>query len=1323
MTNDKTLLAVWKENLTTELKQSLFWNAIPYDELDRVDFTELQPNETQFPARWVFQLLEKSAARTKISPVPSLAKKIKHIYYEDASHQQEFGTSVLGFGYPLFIQRDKDEPNKYTAAPIFIWQLELKADKEEPGDWLIERKMEAPITANQLLMYHLRTEYGLDLNDLVKDALANFHVSQLELMKICNEIAMKVGFEGTIATTNAVPVPEEDELKELLNASGAIHYSGVFGLFYPKNAKTMSVLDMALAQPTMPNDAEKNEPTPVFRNHDYAALPTNPYQTAILQAIDEHDKIAVTGAHGTGKSHTIAALASNLLANKKRTLIISNKVNGLKEVQRGLDKIGLGELTFVLSDPYQQKGELIEAIYQNSLGARKLPQFEEEDLQHQLNRMNRLRNRLDKVHSSLSEPIFDKATWTELVGEFIKNQEIEGKHLLNSHLQTSDYKFAKSEYDTLTAKIERAELLYQEINTMKHPLRVLHQGISTDKNHEEAKSFTFDTLDNILKEVATVYQKFVVELENYGDQLNGQFERYYQNLKGKIGEVRADIKDYQKQYGDDFNKSGALRNMRMKLFGAFSKRLTNILDLKKEVKAGYSDIQGAFENHRYFAYSFPRIKSSTSFEKLTEHLDDFEQSLEDWKASTPNIIQQEIDRLDAENINPNVDFLAYVNMLNQEFIDLLERVNSYGLYQKNFHSSADTLIKKREYLEEMTETLETLQYNLRDFDAYYFWTNFWLSLNDAQKAVTKALIVTKPQNWLAAFNSWYFYNLLNKHYGAHLLTDKKTLDEYAEQNQRVRDYLPKKALKHWKLNQVNIPRRIRRESKFLYNAFFGKSRASFLFEFNVKVLFDSEFETLTTMFPVLLTTPNVASEWLPALKDYFDVVVIDDAETVQTEDAVGALWRSQKQIIMGNELTIGKTMAASLLTFAKQADYELFDLPISHHNIDEKIWAFQNAAFYNHRIKILPSQKLEVEQSLRFLPIEGVYIPNQNINKEEAEHILHLLNELEPNKNGRYPKVGIVCMTKEQRNLISHFIAQIKARKIAGNERILNLEQSGLDVHYYRDLQNHQFDVMMVATTFGMDVRNEFSDDVLELNELEGLQGLNAMLSAGHKQIIFVSSIPQTYIEHYAKYNTQAKGVHILANLLMYAEAVEKDDKEVPTEVNRRLEELHKKNGKPVAPDNSDSFVNQVAEALSPYLEAGRLQVNQHLDGIDLDILIAPIHPGQPLIALQCDGSFWRAPKGDYSWEREIEAQLQAYNIKYMPVWSSEFWKSPEVAIKQLAGTLVKFDQHFLPKPPTIATPVEVVAADDKEKTNENPSDEEEGGNNISDEREGTLAL
>ncbi|MGB0862209.1 MAG: hypothetical protein ACPGXZ_04790 [Saprospiraceae bacterium] len=1290
MTNDKTLLAVWKENLLTELKQSLLWDAIPYDDLHRIDFTELNPNDQQFPFSWMRSLLDEPTTKTTFSPVPSLAKKIKHLYYEAQAQQKELGTNTLKFGYPLFVKKDKDEPKKYIAAPLFTWEMELRPSPTQPGDWIIERKRQATIQANPFLNYYLKKEYDLDMVEIVRDGLANQRISQLDLLKVANEIALKASFEGNNSTTNAVTIPTESELVEILMNGGNICWSGIIGLFQNQSVQTLDILDAEIQLPDVANPTTDDAD---FRQYDFSPITLDPYQSAIIKQLDTQSQIVVTGGHGTGKTHTVSALTANLLANKKKTLIISNKTNALETIQNQLDKIGLGELTLITSNPFKEKRAIAEAIYQTSLSVRKLPLYEEEDFQHLLNRCNRSRTRLDSAYQLLSQPIFEQETWTELVGSFIKNQEIEGKHLLNSHLKTVHYQFSKPEYDTLKAKIERAELLYNELNTLKHPLRVLHPNIFTDKNHEDAKSFTYDTLSKILDEVGTVYRQFVVELEHYTNELNGKFEDYYQGLKNKIAEVRADISDYKQQYGDDFNKNGIIRNTRMKLFSVFSKRLTNILDVKSTVKSNYDDIEGSFEFQRYFAYSFPKVSGSLTFDKLNDNLNDFEQALEEWKAGTSNLIQQELVRLDSENINEHVDFKSTINRLNQAFASLITSVNGYELYQKKFHSEANTLIQKRTFLESMTENLENLQYNLRDFDAYYFWTNYWLKLTDEQKSVVKSLITTKPKNWMAAFNSWYFHSILTKQFDASLLSDSETLDEYHQQLEQLKDFLPKTALKFWKLKQANDVRRVKRESKFLYNVFFGKSRERFVDEFNVKVLFDSEFEMLTNMFPAIMMPPHIASEWLPAIKGYFDVVIVDNAENIQTEDAVGGLWRGKKQVILGDELQIGNRMVASSLTYAKQSGYEKTTLPLYHTATDEQIWNFKNAAFYNNELGILPSQKLSKSSALKLVKIEGVYIPQERINEEEAQQVMHLLNEIEPNKAGRFPSVGIVCMTKEQRNLMIYYINQIKQRKIAGYERIIQLELGGLNVLYYKDLQSHHFDVVILSTTFGIDVQEKFSEDIQALNELDSLQALNAIISTASEKTYLLTSIPTTYIEHYSQQSDKVTGIHILANYINYATSIMEADEAEQVKICNQLLKLHK--SKTSQKSSHNEFVKEVSDAIQPYLEKGRLSINQQIDGIHIDMLIEPIHVGQPRLALQSDASFWRFPQGNYEWEKTLAEQLNGLGITYQPVWSLDFWKNPELAVKQLASFVIKYDEHYLPKPPAVIDVVDALNDDD----------------------------
>ena len=117
--------------------------------------------------------------------------------------------------------------------------------------------------------------------------------------------------------------------------------------------------------------------------------------------------------------------------------------------------------------------------------------------------------------------VFEKSTWTELVGQFYDNQTQEGKHLLTNHLQPQKYQFTKLEYEDLENKIEQGYDLYNDLNTLKHPLRVLNNDIFTEKTHTEASAFTFDTVDEILNEISALYNKYVVALAGYSEELGG----------------------------------------------------------------------------------------------------------------------------------------------------------------------------------------------------------------------------------------------------------------------------------------------------------------------------------------------------------------------------------------------------------------------------------------------------------------------------------------------------------------------------------------------------------------------------------------------------------------------------------------------------------------------------------------------------------------------------------------------------------------------------------------------------------------------------------
>lgn len=1278
MINDKKLLSVWKENLFAEYENSIYWDALPEKQHSRVGLDDLVVNDANLPQRWMKTLLDTSALGLEVNPVPSVARKIKNLEYETLVYQQEIGAKSLGLGYPLFIHKDQTDPHKYIAAPLFIWQLDLIPQTENSDSWILRRAVDAPILPNKLLFQYLKSQFGIDLYSKALQAATDGRVTQLELLKITNEISIILDFSTNNNSINVEPCPSPEQLEEMLTQGGGIKWSGVLGHFPLVGASMIPLMDDMINQPEGETTSDDTEG---FRQHSFSVLPVNAMQSAVLRALDNHGQIVVEGARGTGKVYNTVSIITNALANRAKILVVAPNKAQLKEVKSLLSSMELGDLAYILLDPVAEKTKLANALFQNSNNTRRLPAFEEEDYLQILNLTQRLQNKLDKAHEAISTPIFKGKNWTDVSGFFLKNHLKEGKQLLNSQLFTHNYLFEEAEYDELMPKVERGSYLYSKLNTLKHPLRVLNPAICAEMDFDAAKSFTHDTVEDILKKINDLYLKYVMHLEAYSDKLENVFEQYYNNLKQKASAIEEDIDDYKDRYGSDFNKSGGLRNLKLSLTKVFSKRNANILEAKNKVLQDFEDLRGDYEHKRYFAHVFNKIRGF-SFDKLDESIKDFEQSLEEWKASIPTLIHHELQRLKEGTSHFDIDYKDKIAELDKDFEEFLEYLNNTNLYQKQFTSDADTLIKKRAYLEEVTEQIETLQYNLRDFDDYYNWTSFWLGLSGKEQDLLKALIKTKPTNWEAAFNSWYLHNLLSKYYSADVIQSNDLLEQYHTSSGQLKDFLVKKAQKYWKLRQSGEVRRVRKENKLLYNTIFGKNREKLTYEATSRSILRGDFDLISNMFPVFLTTPAIASEYLPQQKDLFDIVIVLGAEAIQAEEAIGALWRGKREVIFGDNQLGSIRNAASLLTAVRQANYKHFTLHQVDEFNDEKLLKFRNAAFYNNQLTILPQFKRSYEKNMEVIDIQGVYIPEEGVNREEAEQIMHLLNKVEVKENGHYPSVGIACFTIPQRNLLMQYLRQIKQHRVAGNEKIAQLEEAGLSVHHINDLQAHKFDVVIVSTTFAEDKSGFFPTDITQINEIEGLQGLNALTSCAIRKVIICTSISDEFISHYAQHSSSARGLNILSNYIAYANAVQNQDETQQDNILQGLLSASRDIHDEVPYAEARNFVNVVEEALQPYFEQGRIATNQQFDGLQVDFVINPAHPEQPPIAVQCDGFFWRFPKGAYASDKVMQRQLKALGYEYMPIWSVDWWKNPNLAGKKLAGQFIKHDEKFMPPPP-----------------------------------------
>ena len=66
-------------------------------------------------------------------------------------------------------------------------------------------------------------------------------------------------------------------------------------------------------------------------------------------------------------------------------------------------------------------------------------------------------------------------------------------------------------------------------------------------------------------------------------------------------------------------------------------------------------------------------------------------------------------------------------------------------------------------------------------------------------------------------------------------------------------------------------------------------------------MFFSALDLFTTLFPIILTSPDVASNLFKGMNGYFDIVMFDEASQLRLEDNLPAILKGKQIVIAGDE--------------------------------------------------------------------------------------------------------------------------------------------------------------------------------------------------------------------------------------------------------------------------------------------------------------------------------------------------------------------------------------------------------------------------------------
>ncbi|SFQ09740.1 Part of AAA domain-containing protein [Lachnospiraceae bacterium XBB1006] len=408
--------------------------------------------------------------------------------------------------------------------------------------------------------------------------------------------------------------------------------------------------------------------------------------------------------------------------------------------------------------------------------------------------------------------------------------------------------------------------------------------------------------------------------------------------------------------------------------------------------------------------------------------------------------------------------------------------------------------------------------------------------------------------------------------------------------------------------------------------------------------------------PCFLMSPLSVSTYLDANGVKFDTAIFDEASQIFPQDAVGAIYRANQIIVVGDS----KQMPPSNFFLATSADEEndeeevgdiadfesildicagsMKQLRLSWHYRSkfEELIAFSNRYFYDGDLVTFPETKMKEKWfgvDFHFVK-DGVYDRKKRVNWIEAEYIVSLIYknfEMFPNRS-----LGVVAFSLSQQEMIERLLTKKRVENPDMESFFSRERKEPFFIKNLETVQGDERDTIIFSIGYGKDANGKFLHNFGPLNRQGGERRLNVAVTRAKENIQMVASI------HYYDIQVQktvAEGAKLLREYLKYAEN------------GIRFEEKVKRQEREVC-----SLDNQICD----YLRENGYEADVKKGESNFKIDICVKHPNKPeyLLAIMEDGEAHYGIKNSRDRERLQNDVLKSRGWSCYQIWSTDWYNN-----------------------------------------------------------------
>tara|TARA_B100000029_G_scaffold378516_1_gene373283 strand:- start:470 stop:1735 length:1266 start_codon:yes stop_codon:yes gene_type:complete len=412
-------------------------------------------------------------------------------------------------------------------------------------------------------------------------------------------------------------------------------------------------------------------------------------------------------------------------------------------------------------------------------------------------------------------------------------------------------------------------------------------------------------------------------------------------------------------------------------------------------------------------------------------------------------------------------------------------------------------------------------------------------------------------------------------------------------------------------------------------------------------------------------SPIVLAELVSAQEDLFDLLIVDEASQMRTEDAIGGLARSKQCVIVGDPEQLAPTSFFGVAEQEAEEEDEIveesvLDLALSrfkpkrmlrwhYRSRNEKLINFSNHNFYENQLIIPPSPI--VKSPIHFNYVKAQY--KGKINNQEKEVLIDGLeefmkNNIRKNENDKKAKSClVVTMNKDQQELIEDSIRfrENTSKVIEDYRKSWDNTLEKFTVKNLESVQGDERDCIFISTVFGPNEKGKVLQTFGPINQRDkGHRRLNVLFTRAKKEIqLYTSMNPNDIL-----INDAPRGRVVFKNYIEYA----KTGKLETGDVSQGKEPM----------SEFEVFVKEGLEKMGYQVDP---QVGVSGFFIDLGVKHKSFPDGY-ILGVECDGRAYHSSKSQRDNDILRQSVLEDLGWNIYRIWSTDWFYNPQKELNKL---------------------------------------------------------